>query len=43
VEPAHAEVRDSGREMTDCAIEANDYCLGYIQGLGEPWPVLRVD
>ena len=33
VEPARAEVQDSGREMTECAIEADDYCLGYIQGL----------
>ena len=35
VEPARAEVQDSGRQMmTECAIEADDYWLGYTQGLG---------
>ena len=32
VEPARAEVQDSGRQMiTHCASEADGYCLGWIQ------------
>jgi hypothetical protein len=34
VEPARAEVQDSGRKMiTECAGEPDGYCVGYIEGL----------
>jgi hypothetical protein len=34
VEPARAEVQDSGKQMlAECASEADGYCLGYIHGL----------